>query len=180
MTETSSSSNKRIAKNTMLLYIRMLLTMAVSLYTSRIVLNTLGVEDYGIYNVVGGFVAMFGFLNSAMATATQRFLSFEIGRKDDIQLSNVFSMSINIHFIIAFIILLFAETIGLWFLNTQLTIPPERIEAAQWVYQFSILTMIVGIVSVPYNAIIIARERMGVFAAVSIIDVSLKLFIVFV
>lgn len=158
----------------------MLLTMAVSLYTSRIVLNTLGVEDYGIYNVVGGFVAMFGFLNSAMATATQRFLSFEIGRKDDIQLSNVFSMSINIHFIIAFIILLFAETIGLWFLNTQLTIPPERIEAAQWVYQFSILTMIVGIVSVPYNAIIIARERMGVFAAVSIIDVSLKLFIVFV
>src|SRR5690554_5523626 len=180
MTETSSSSNKRIAKNTMLLYIRMLLTMAVSLYTSRIVLNTLGIEDYGIYNVVGGFVAMFGFLNSAMATATQRFLSFEIGRKDDIQLSNVFSMSINIHFIIAFIILLFAETIGLWFLNTQLTIPPERIEAAQWVYQFSILTMIVGIVSVPYNAIIIARERMGVFAAVSIIDVSLKLLIVFV
>ena len=157
----------------------MLLTMAVTLYTSRIVLNTLGVEDYGIYNVVGGFVAMFGFLNSAMATATQRFLSFEIGRNDFVQTGNVFSMSINIHFIIAFIILLLAETIGLWFLNTQLTIPPQRMEAAQWVYQFSILTMMVGIISVPYNAIIIARERMGVFAAVSIVDVSLRLLIVF-
>ncbi len=111
--DSSSNNNKRIAKNTMMLYIRMLLTMAVSLYTSRIVLNTLGVEDYGIYNVVGGFVAMFGFLNSSMATATQRFLSFEIGRKDSFQTSNVFSMSINMHFIIAFIILLFAETIGL-------------------------------------------------------------------
>lgn len=153
--------------------------MAVSLYTSRVVLNTLGVEDYGIYNVVGGFVAMFGFLNSAMATATQRFLSFEIGRKDDIQLSNVFSMSINIHFIIAFIILLFAETVGLWFLNTQLTIPPERMEAAQWVYQFSILAMMVSIVSVPYNALIIAREKMGVFAGISILEVTLKLLIVF-
>lgn len=157
----------------------MLLTMAVSLYTSRIVLNTLGIEDFGIYNVVGGFVAMFGFLNSSMASATQRFLSFEIGRKDIEQTRNVFSMSINIHFIIALVVLLFAETIGLWFLNTQLTIPPERIEAAQWVYQFSILTMIVGIISVPYNAIIIAHERMGVFAGVSIIDVTLKLLIVF-
>ena len=157
----------------------MLLTMAVSLYTSRIVLNTLGVEDYGIYSVVGGFVAMFGFLNSAMASATQRFLSFEIGRKDFVQLRNVFSMSINIHFIIAFVILLLAETIGLWFVNTQLTIPPDRMVASQWVYQFSILALIVNIVSVPYNAIIIAHERMNVFAWVSIAEVSLKLLIVF-
>jgi len=163
----------------MMLYIRMLLTMAVSLYTSRIVLNTLGVEDYGIYSVVGGFVTMFGFLNSAMASATQRFLSFEIGRRDIIQLRNVFSMSVNIHFIIAFVVLLLAETIGLWFVNTQLTIPPDRINAAQWVYQFSILSMIVSIVSVPYNAIIIAHERMNVFAWVSIAEVSLKLLIVF-
>ena len=109
----NSENNKRIAKNTAMLYIRMLLTMAVSLYTSRIVLNTLGVEDFGIYNVVGGFVTMFGFLNSAMASATQRFLSFEIGRKDYVQLRNVFSMSVNIHFIIAFVILIFAETVGL-------------------------------------------------------------------
>lgn len=157
----------------------MLLTMAVSLYTSRIVLNTLGVEDFGIYNVVGGFVTMFAFLNSAMATATQRFLSFEIGRKDSVQLGNVFSMSVNIHFIIAFVILIFAETVGLWFVNTQLTIPPERMVAAQWVYQFSILALMVNVVSVPYNAIIIAHERMNVYAWVSIAEVSLKLLIVF-
>lgn len=157
----------------------MLLTMAVTLYTSRIVLNTLGVEDYGIYSVVGGFVTMFGFLNSAMASATQRFLSFEIGRKDVIQLRNVFSMSVNIHFIIALVILLLAETIGLWFVNTQLTIPPERMVAAQWVYQFSILASMVNIISVPYNAIIIAHERMNVFAGVSIAEVGLKLLIVF-
>lgn len=157
----------------------MLLIMAVSLYTSRIVLNTLGVEDFGIYNVVGGFVTMFGFLNSAMASATQRFLSFEIGRKDIIQLRNVFSMSVNIHFIIAFAIFIFAETIGLWFVNTQLTIPAERMPAANWVYQFSIFALMVNMVSVPYNAMIIAHERMNVFAWVSIAEVSLKLLIVF-
>lgn len=162
-----------------MLYIRMLLTMAVSLYTSRIILNTLGVEDFGIYNVVGGFVTMFGFLNSAMASATQRFLSFEIGKKDFKQLGNVFSMSVNIHLLIAFIILILAETIGLWFLNTQLTIPPERLIAAKWVYQFSILALIVNMLSVPYNAAIIAHERMNIFAWVSIIEVSLKLLIVF-
>jgi O-antigen/teichoic acid export membrane protein len=153
--------------------------MAVTLYTSRIVLSTLGFEDFGIYNVVGGFVTMFAFLNSAMASATQRFLSFEIGKRDFIQLCNVFSMSVNIHFIIAFVILLLAETIGLWFLSTQLTIPPERMVAAQWVYQFSIFTLMVNMMSVPYNAIIIAHERMNVFAGVSIVEVSLHLLIVF-
>lgn len=163
----------------MMLYLRMFLTMAVSLYTSRIILNTLGIEDFGIYNVVGGFVTMFAFLNSSMASATQRFLSFEIGRKDSVKLGNVFSMSVNIHFIIAFVILIFAETVGLWFLNTQLTLPPDRMVAAQWVYQFSILALMVNMVSVPYNAIIIAHERMNVFAWVSIAEVSLKLLIVF-
>jgi O-antigen/teichoic acid export membrane protein len=153
--------------------------MVVSLYTSRIVLNILGVEDFGIYNVVGGFVTMFGFLNSAMASATQRFISFEIGRKDQVQLRNVFSMSVNIHLIIAFVILVLAETIGLWFVNTQLTIPSSRIVAAQWVYQFSILALVINIVSVPYNAIIIAHERMNVFAWIGIVEVSLKLLIVF-
>ena len=162
-----------------MLYFRMILTMLVSLYTSRVVLNTLGVEDFGIYNVVGGFVTMFGFLNSAMASATQRFLAFEIGKGDHEQLRNVFSMSINIHFLIAFIIFILAETVGLWFVNTQLTIPSGRMGAAQWVYQFSILAMMVNMVSVPYNAMIIAHERMNVFAWVSIAEVSLKLFIVF-
>lgn len=174
-----SSNNKRIAKNTLMLYFRMILTMLVSLYTSRVVLNTLGVEDFGIYNVVGGFVTMFGFLNSAMASATQRFLAFEIGKGDHEQLRNVFSMSINIHFLIAFIIFILAETVGLWFVNTQLTIPTGRMGAAQWVYQFSILTMMINMVSVPYNAMIIAHERMNVFAWVSIAEVGLKLFIVF-
>lgn len=162
-----------------MLYIRMLLIMGVSLYTSRIVLNALGVEDFGIYNVVGGFVTMFGFLNGSMASATQRFLSFEIGKKNDKQLNNVFSMSVNIHFVIALVILVLAETVGLWFVNTQLTIPTERMEAAQWVYQFSILTFLVGVLSVPYNAAIIAHERMKVFAWVSIFEVSLKLLLVF-
>lgn len=157
----------------------MLITMAVSLYTSRIVLNTLGVEDYGIYNVVGGFITILGFLNSSMASATQRFLSFEIGRRDFPQLARVFSMSVNIHFVIALIILVLAETMGLWFINTQLTIPAERMVAANWVYQFSILAFFVYVISIPYNAIIIAHERMNVFAWVSIIEVSLKLLIVF-
>lgn len=163
----------------MMLYLRMLLTMAVSLYTSRIILNTLGIEDFGIYNVVGGFVTMFAFLNSAMASATQRFLTFEIGREDNDQLSKVFSMSVSIHIIISFVIFLLAETVGLWFVNTQLTIPPERMVAAQWVYQFSILALMVNMVSVPYTAIIIAHERMNVFAWLSIAEVSLKLLIVF-
>jgi O-antigen/teichoic acid export membrane protein len=176
---TNSENSKRIAKNAGMLYVRMLLTMAVTLYTSRVVLNTLGVEDYGIYSVVGGFVSMFAFLNSAMASATQRFLSFEIGRSDQSRLSDVFSMSVNIHFVIAFVIFLFAETLGLWFVNTQLTLPVERMLAAHWVYQFSIFALLVSVVSVPYNALIIAQERMNVFAWVSVAEVCLKLLIVF-
>lgn len=175
----SSENNKRIAKNTAMLYFRMLITMAVSLYTSRVILNTLGVEDFGIYNVVGGVVTMFSFLNSSMASATQRFLSFELGKKNYEQLSRVFSMSINIHATITLVILILAETIGLWFLNTQLTIPEERMVAANWVYQFTILSFMVTVMSVPYNASIIAHERMNVYAYVSIIEVALKLLIVF-
>jgi O-antigen/teichoic acid export membrane protein len=154
----------------------MLLTMGVSLYTSRIILNTLGVSDFGIYNVVGGVVMMLSFLNSAMVSATQRFLSFELGKNDYSQLKKIFSMSINIHAIIAIIILILAETIGLWFLNTKLNIPTERMDAANWVYQFSILSFMVSVLSVPYNAIIIAHERMNIYAYMSIIEVLLKLF----
>ncbi len=162
-----------------MLYFRMIITMVVSLYTSRIVLSTLGVEDFGIYNVVGGFVIMFGFINNSMAAATQRYLAYEIGKKDIIQLRNVFSMSINIHILIASLIFILAETVGLWFVNSQLTIPIDRMAAARWVYQFSILTLMVNMISVPYNAMIIAHERMNVFAWVSIVEVSLKLLIVF-
>ena len=157
----------------------MLLNMGVSLYTSRIVLNTLGIEDFGIYNVVGGVVMMFSFMNSSMSSATQRFISFELGKNNYTQLKKVFSMSVNIHAIIAVAIFILAETIGLWFLNAKLVIPIERLEAANWVYQFSILSFMVTVMSVPYNATIIAYERMKVYAYVSIVEVALKLIIVF-
>lgn len=175
-----SSNNKRIAKNTILLYIRMIVVMLVSLYTSRVILSTLGIMDYGIYNVVGGFVAMFGFLNNAMSLATQRFLAYEIGQKNPLMLNKIFIMSINIHFIIAIIIFLVGETIGVWILNTYLTIPLDRIIAAKYVFHFAILSLIVNIISVPYNAIIIANEKMNIFAIIGIIDVILKLIIVFI
>lgn len=175
----SAANNKRLAKNTVLLYFRMIFTMLVSLYTSRVVLNTLGVEDYGIYNIAGGFVWMFSFLNASMASATQRFLTFELGRGDFCKLQKIFSTSINIHLIIAAIILIVAETIGLWFIYSYLIIPAERFSAALWVYQFSILIMMVIIISVPYNALIIAHEKMSAFAYISVLEVILKLLIVY-
>ncbi len=174
-----TTNNKQIAKNTLSLYFRMILTMAVSLYTSRVVLATLGVEDFGIYNVVGGIVVMFGFLNGAMSVATQRFLSFEIGRGDILQLNKVFSSAILVHIIIAVAILLLAESVGLWFLNTQLSISPERMGAANWVYQFSVFALVINVVSVPYNALIVSYEEMGVYAYISILEVTLKLLIVY-
>lgn len=176
----SSQNNKRIAKNTLLLYLRMLFTMAVSLFTSRVVLNTLGVEDFGIYNVVGGVVAMFGFLNGAMATSTQRYLTFELGRGNMVQLKKVFTTSIYIHGLISLAIIVLGETIGLWFLYNKMTIPPERMDAALWVYQMSILSSVVMIMSVPYNGSIIAHEKMGAFAYISVLEVVLKLVIVYI
>lgn len=175
----NTENNKRIAKNTLLLYFRMLLTMAVSLFTVRAVLDTLGVVDYGIYNVVGGIVVMFSFLSSTMASASQRFFAFELGRNDIQQLKKTFSLTISIYVIIAAIVLLLAETLGLWFLNTQMVIPADRMEAVNWVYQFSILSFLVTILTIPYNAAIIARENMKVFAYVSIVEVVLKLAIVY-
>jgi len=174
-----SENSKRIAKNTLFLYFRMLITMAVSLYTSRVVLNTLGVEDYGIYNVVGGVVLMFSSINTTMATAVQRFMNFEMGRKDQKKLNLIFNTSIILHIGIAFIIFILIESIGVWFLNTKMNIAPERMGAANWVLQFSLFAFVVTILSVPYNAAIIANERMKAFAFISIFEVSLKLLIVF-
>lgn len=176
---TSAENNKRIAKNTIYLYIRMLLTMAVQLYTSRVVLNVLGVEDYGIYNIVGGVVVLFSFINNSLASATQRFLNFELGRGNITQTKRVFSMSLSIHIGVSILVILLAETIGLWFLNTQMNIPVERIVAANWVYQFSILTICVSFVQVPYYASVVAYERMSFFAGIAIVEVILKLLIVF-
>ena len=174
-----SSTNKRIAKNALLLYFRMLFMMLVSLYTSRVVLATLGVEDFGIYNVVGGVITMFSFFNGAMSSSTQRYITFELGRGDFDQLQKVFQTSVNIHLLVALLILFLGETIGLWFFYEKMVIPASRMTAAFWVYQFSIITMMVMIVSVPYNAAIIAHEKMSIFAYISILEVLLKLGIVY-
>lgn len=175
----SNNNYKRMAKNAGMLYFRMLLTMGVALYTSRVILQTLGVEDFGIYNVVAGFVTMLGFLNSAMSSATQRFLTFELGKSQTKDVRGVFSMSMNIHILIAITIFFLGETIGLWFLKTQMTIPMDRMFAAEWVFHLALISFMVNIISVPYNAMIIANEEMSVFARVSIISVVLKLLIVF-
>lgn len=175
----TSANNKRIAKNTMLLYVRMLFIMAVQLFTSRVVLNTLGIVDYGLYNVVGGIVSMFAFLNGAMVTSTQRYITFELGKGNLQRLKEVFTTSVQIHLIISLIIIILGETIGLWFLYEKMVIPEERFTAAMWVYQLSILTMCVQVMSVPYNSDIIAHEQMGVFAAISVIEVVLKLAVVY-
>lgn len=172
-------NNKRIAKNTLFLYIRMLLTMLVTLYTSRVVLSTLGIKDFGIYNVVGGVVALFGILNGTLASGTQRFLTFQLGRNDLAELKKTFSVSLNIHIIFAVIILILGETVGLWFLRNKINIPIDREIAALWVYHFSVFAVALSVIQVPYNATIIAHERMNVYAYVSILDVSLKLLIVY-
>lgn len=175
----TSANNKRIAKNTLILYVRMLFMMLISLYTSRVILNALGAEDFGIYNVVGGVVAMMSFFSSSMATATQRFLNYEMGRGHVENLQNIFSVSFISYCIIGIIVVLVAETAGLWFLQNKLVIPSERMFAAFWVYQFSIATFIVSLLSVPYSATIIAHEKMSAFAYISIIEAIGKLVIAY-
>ena len=175
----TSLTNKRIAKNTLLLYFRMIFMMLVSLYTSRVILEALGVEDFGVYNVVGGVVSMFGFLNSAMSSSTQRYITFELGRGVMSEQQKVFTTSVQIHMFIALIVVLLGETVGLWFLENKMVIDQSRHSAAFWVFQCSVLTMAVSIISVPYNAIIIAHEKMSAFAYISVVEVVLKLCIVF-
>lgn len=176
----NTSNNKRIAKNTIMLYIRMLFSMGVSLFTSRVVLQTLGVEDYGIYNVVGGFVSMLAFFNSSMATSTQRFLNYEMGKGRDSDLQSVFSNAINAHFIIGIATVVLLETFGLWFINNKLNIPHEQLHAAVWVFHFSVITLFISIIATPYSAAIVANERMGIYAYYSIFEVVLKLVIVYI
>ena len=174
------TNNKRIAKNTLLLYGRMMFTMWISLYTSRMVLDILGVIDFGIYNVVGGIIALMWALNGALSTSTTRHITFELGADNQDKLKQVFSTSLTIHGLISIFILLICETIGLWFMCTQITIPVERIEAAHWVYQFALLYMVLNVMSVPFNACIIAHEKMDAYAYISIIDIVLKLVIVYI
>lgn len=175
----SSENNKRIAKNTLLLYCRMLFLMVVSLYTSRVVLNALGVEDFGIYNVVGGVVAMFTVLSGSLSAAISRFITYELGKGNQNNLNKIFSSAVTIQLGLAGIIILLAETIGLWFLNVKMNIPEIRMEAANWVFQFSILTFAINLISVPYNASIIAHEKMSAFAYISILEAVGKLAIAY-
>ena len=174
-----SANNKRIAKNTLVLYVRMFIMMAISLYTSRVVLKILGVEDFGIYNVVGGLVSMMGVINGAMSVSTTRYLTFELGKGDMVRLKQTFRMCVNIYGLLALILLILSETIGLWFLNTQLVIPDDRMVAANWLFQFSILSAIFSLLTNPYNAVIISREKMSIYAYISLADAILKLGIVY-
>lgn len=175
----TTENNKRIAKNTLLLYFRMLFLMAVSLYTSRVVLNALGIEDFGIYNVVGGVVAMFSVLSGSLSAAISRFITYELGKGNQENLNKIFSSAVTIQLGLAGIIILLAETIGIWFLNVKMNIPEVRMEAANWVFQFSILTFAINLISVPYNASIIAHEKMSAFAYISILEAVGKLFIAY-
>jgi len=172
---TTVDNNKRIAKNTMMLYIRMILVMGITLFTSRIILDALGEENYGIYNVVGGVVAMFGFFSSTLASSCQRYFSYYIGKNDREELSNVFRLNMSVFLLLALIILLIAETLGLWFINAKLNIEESRIFAMNCVYQCSLLSFFFSIVLVPYNALIISYEKMSAFAYISIVEVMLKL-----
>mgnify|MGYP000946292560 CR=1 FL=1 len=175
----TSQNNKRIAKNTLFLYTRNILIMAVSLFTVRIVLKTLGAEDYGIQNVVGGIVAMLSFFSSTMVSASMRFFAFELGRKNYKRLNQFFKLSVFTYLGFGIVVLLIAETVGLWFIKTHLTIPENRMEAAMWVYQFSIGSFILQMFVVPFNSMIIAHEKMNIYAYVSIAEAILKLVIVY-
>lgn len=175
----SSETNKKIAKNTLMLYTRQILILLVSLYTVRVVLNVLGVEDYGIYNVVGGIVSFFSFLSGTMASATQRFFSYALGEHNLEKLKKTFIVNLVIYGVIAIIALVILETIGVWFVNEQLRVPLERFEAARWIYHFSVLTFIATIFITPFMAIIIAHEDMQIYAYVSIVEVVMKLGVVF-
>ena len=180
-TESSSinADNRRIVKNTAFLYVRMLLLLFINLYTARIILNALGESDYGLYNVVGGIIVVFSVINGVLAAGTSRFLTYDLGKGDFIELKKTFSASFTMHAITALLVLLLSETVGLWFLNTQLVIPPDRIVAANWIYQFSIATAMLTLTQVPYSASIISHERMNVYAWAGIAEGVFKLAIAY-
>ena len=178
MQKDNSSNSKRIVKNTLLLYVRTFFVMLISLFTSRVVLQTLGVEDYGIYNVVGGFVGMFSIISSSLVNASQRFISYEMG-KEHPNSNKVFCGTVSVHILLVLLVFFLFETFGLWFVNTHLNISEDRMIAANWVYQCSIIAFCVNLLSVPYNATIIAHEKMSAFAYISILEVAAKLGIVY-
>lgn len=175
----ASENSKRIAKNTGMLYIRMFVMMAVGLFTSRVTLQVLGASDYGIYNIIGGVVVLFSFINGALTSATQRYLNFYIGKEDLKKTADVFSMSMNIYIFLSLVFLILAETVGLWFVDSQLNIPENRMSATLYIYQFTVFSFILNLTRVPYNASLIAYEKMDIYAYMSLFDVFLKLAIVY-
>lgn len=175
----TESNSKRIAKNTIMLYIRMLFLMVISLYTSRVILKSLGIEDYGIYNAVGGFVAMFSMISTSLAGAISRYLTFSLAKDTSERLREVFSSSILIQVLLCLILLVIAETAGIWFVNSQMVIPADRLFAANWVFQISVLTTMVQLISIPYNSLLIAHEKMSAFAYIGIYEGIVKLLIAF-
>lgn len=176
---TVTSDNKRIAKNTLFLYFRLMLTMFVSLFTSRVVLNTLGVEDYGLNNVVAGVITLFAFLNGALGSATSRFLTFELGKGNNEQVKKTFCTALNIHFCLAIIVVIFCETVGLWVVNNVLNIPPDRLFACNVIFQYVIASAFLNITQVPLNALIISHERMRIYAYLGVSDAMFKLLIAY-
>lgn len=172
-------NNKRIVKNTMFLYVRMVITMGLSFFVTRIVLDKLGVSDYGIYNVVGGFVSLFTILNNILQTGTRRFIALRIGEGNFLKLKNTFSTAIVIHLIIAGVVFVLLETIGLWLLNTQLNFEESRIVAANWVYQISIIGTILTITQTPYTAAVTAHEKFNMYAYMSIFEIVAKIIMLY-
>jgi len=176
----NSEKNKRIAKNTLVLYFRMLFQMFVALYTSKIILRVLGETDFGVYNVVGGLVLVLSFLNNTMTLSTQRFITYYLGQGNQCLLRKVFSTSVIIHFIVATIIFILGETLGLWFFNNYMNIPIDKLQQATIIFHLSLFSSIISVISIPYNASIIAHEKMSAFSVISIIETSLKLLIVLI
>lgn len=173
------STTKRLAKNSVLMYMRMAILMLITLYTSRVVLNQLGVEDYGIYNIVGSVVMMFSGLRSMFAASTQRFLNYEMGKGADYNLKTVFNTSIVVNIIVSILFILIAEIFGIWFLNNKINVDPSRLFAAKCVFQFSVITTVISIVNTTFDAEVIAHEKMNFFAYMSIIEGILKLAVVY-
>lgn len=179
MSQDISQNNKRIAKNTLALYFRTFITMIVGLYTGRVMLQALGVDDYGINNVVGGIVAMSSLITNTMSAAISRYITFTLGQKDPERLKTMFSTSVNAQIVMSVLVIIVLEIFGLWFLNSQANIPEGRMQAAHWVFQCSLVSLVISLISSPYNALLVAHEHMKIYAYTSIAEVTLKLVIVF-
>ena len=175
MSNQTSDNNKRIAKNTLYMYMRMGITMLVQLYTSRVVLNTLGITDYGIYNIVGSVIVMFTFISGPLGTATQRFLNFELGKKGVNNINTVFNLSLYCYVALSVIIFLLIEVGGVWYINNKMNLPVQRMDAAMFAFQLSLIAFILQLIKTPFESLVIANERMSYYAYISILEVLLKL-----